>query len=294
MRSMLLLAAAVMTLSSETLKRPDVTLHYHKMGSGKPIVMLAGGPGFDVRYMEPITEVLNGARTFVFLEQRGTGRSKLPEISSATLALPLYVEDLEALRIALKQDRIDLLGHSWGGMLAMAYATKYPSRIGKMVLVGSAGVNLRFQESMSENIRTRMSKEDLHMQAAWSTPERRAADPDRAMIESLKAATPGYFHDRKKAIPFRDQLRVGALTRGVMAAVMGSLPADFDLAAGLKAVNAPVLIVHGDSDPIPVTVAQEIERAIMGARLQIVPKAGHFPWIEQPHSFRKAVAPFLK
>ena len=102
--------------------RDGFDLHYRTVGTGTPIVLLAGGPGLEVDYVVPLADHLPASYQKVFLEQWGTGRSKLPEVSVDKLTLKLVVEDLEALRVHLGQERLLLVGHSWGGVLAMRYA----------------------------------------------------------------------------------------------------------------------------------------------------------------------------
>ena len=115
MLALLLLA----TLSSFT--TPDhVTLHYETLGHGDPVVILSGGPGFAVGYMKPVADVVARQHQAVMFEQRGTGRSAVSDYSSLTF--DSAISDLDALREELKVKKLTIVGHSWGGMLAMLYA----------------------------------------------------------------------------------------------------------------------------------------------------------------------------
>src|SRR4030095_9311253 len=100
--------------------RDGVQLFYRPMGSGTPVIFLSGGPGFDVDYMIPVAEFIPASYQRVFFEQRGTGRSKVEKVTAENMTLQHVVADLDALRMHLKQERLFLIGHSWGGMLAMA------------------------------------------------------------------------------------------------------------------------------------------------------------------------------
>src|SRR4030095_9932067 len=102
--------------------RDGVQLFYRTAGAGVPIIFLSGGPGFNVDYMIPVAEFVPASYQRVFYEQRGTGRSRLATMTAEKMTLQHVIADLEALRVHLKQERLFLIGHSWGGMLAMAYA----------------------------------------------------------------------------------------------------------------------------------------------------------------------------
>jgi proline iminopeptidase len=177
-------------------------MHYRTAGSGAPIVFLSGGPGLEVDYILPAAEGLPTSYERIFLEQRGTGRSRPAKLSAENLSLKLVVDDLEALRIHLKQDRLLLLGHSWGGMLAMAYAAAYPDRVDRLILVDSGGPTLEFQRWFRDNIEARLHQEDLEAQRYWVESEKHGVDREKAGLEEMRAITPGYFFDRAKALEF--------------------------------------------------------------------------------------------
>ena len=79
----------------------------------------------------------------VFLEQRGTGKSRPPQLNASNMSLRLAVEDLEVLRKHLGLERLTLAGHSWGGMLAMAYAASHADRVERLILIGFWRTNAR-------------------------------------------------------------------------------------------------------------------------------------------------------
>lgn len=120
---------------------PGATLYFEVRGekAGTPLIVVNGGPGFDHSYLHisPAWESLASRRRVVFCDQRGNGRSPaLKPGQSCTLAD--QIADLDALRSHLGFAKIDLLGHSWGGYLAMAYAASHPEKIERLVLADSA------------------------------------------------------------------------------------------------------------------------------------------------------------
>jgi proline iminopeptidase len=268
-------------------------LHYRSDGTGPPIVLLSGGPGFNVDYLIPAAQHLPAGYTRVFLEQRGTGRSQPVHPTPETMTLRLVVDDLESLRMHLRQDRLFLVGHSWGGMLAMAYAAAHPDRVDRMILIASGGPTLEFTDWFSDNIRARLRPEDVEAQRSWGEDQKRGADPDKVMLEGVRAITPGYFFDRAKALAFAAQLTDGTVHRDVNTMLFADLAKTYDLRAGLGKLTRPVLIVHGHQDPIGDKTAETIHSAIASSTLVYIKQCGHFPWVEQPETFRKILAAFF-
>jgi proline iminopeptidase len=288
----LLVFSGVASAEDGSFTRNGVVLHYRTAGSGAPVVILSGGPGFEVDYMLPVGDFLPPSYQRVFLEQRGTGRSRV-ELTSDTMTISHVVEDLEGLRVHLKQERLFLVGHSWGGMLAMAYAAAHPDRVDRMILIGPGGPTLEFTQWFPDNIRMRLRPEDLDAERSWDDAEKRGVDPDKAALEGIRAITPGYFFDREKGLAFAKQLTDGAVHVKVNLLLFDDMAKHYDSRPGLQRLDRPVLIVQGHQDPVGDKTAEDIHTAIKTSVLTYINKCGHFPWLEQPDAFRRAIANFL-
>ena len=164
-------------------------LHYRSIGTGTPVVILSGGPGFEVDYMRPVAELLPAYRR-ILLEQRGTGRSRPPKLNGPDMTLEVAVADLEALREHLEQSRLVLVGHSWGGILAMAYAAAHPDRIDRLVLIGSGGPTLEFVARFQDNIRARMRPEDIEAERYWAAAGKQGVPDVKVAYEATRAIVP--------------------------------------------------------------------------------------------------------
>jgi proline iminopeptidase len=269
------------------------TLYYTSTGTGAPIVLLSGGPGLNVDYMLPVAEFLPSGYRSIAFEQRGTGRSRPQPFDPATLTVRTVVEDLEALRVRLQQERLSLLGHSWGGMLAMAYAAAHPDHVDRLILVDSGGPTLEFNQWFSDNIQARLRPEDVELRDYWRAAAKNGVDPGKAATEALRAIVPGYFFDRKTALAFASAFKVGQFHPDVNAGLNADMETHYDLREGLKNLKRPVLIIQGHQDPIGDKTAEDIRALISGSMLVYIRRSGHFPWIEQPAAFRKAIADFL-
>jgi proline iminopeptidase len=288
-----LLSTSVARAQDGSFNSAGVELYYTAAGTGTPIVLLSGGPGLNIEYMLPVAQFLPSGYRSVAFEQRGTGRSRPQPFDLATLTIRIVVEDLEALRVRLQQDRLTLLGHSWGGMLAMAYAAAHPDHVDRLILVGSGGPTLEFQQWFGDNIEARLRPEDLELRQHWLAAAKNGVDSEKASIEALRAIVPGYFFDRKAGLTFASGFKAGQLHPDVNEQLFADMRKHYDSREGLKNLKRPVLIIHGHQDPIGDKTAEDISALIAGSRLVYINRSGHFPWIEQPEPFRKAIADFL-
>ena len=288
----LLFLLLALPLSAKTFKSHDGTvLYYDVIGKGTPVVFLSGGPGFSSDYMRPVAAGVKGKFARVLFDQRGTGRSKMETIDAKTMTYANLVADLDALRAELGVERLTLVGHSWGGILAQMYAGQHPERVRALALVDAGGPTLQGLAKFNANFTARLTPEDLAKIKEWSAPEKMSADHKRAILELTKAKTAAYFYDRAKAQPLIDGLTEDSFNDKAFWALVGQFSPAFDLRPGLKNLKAPVLVIHGKSDPLE--TAQEVHEAIAGSKLEIIENAGHFPWLEQPDAFYPLLGGFL-
>jgi proline iminopeptidase len=268
------------------LTRGDFTLHYKIIGTGTPLLLLSGGPGLDVGYMTPIAQELGSSYECLLLEQRGTGQSQPPVATAENMTVKLAVEDVEALRVSLKLERITILGHSWGGMLAMAYAAVHPDHVKSLILVDSGGMDSSFARAFQDNITARESVSDRQKIA-----EVDAATPGMPVLRLL---TPFYFFDRALG----EKIAVNApndIFNPKTAELMGDDTAKhYNVRKHMTAFRRPVLIIQGRQDPMPESTAIETNHALRDSSLVFLDECGHFPWIEQPKEFFSRVRAFLE
>ena len=284
---------SVARAQGESFDSAGVQLYYTSAGTGTPIVLLSGGPGLNVEYMLSVAQFLPSGYRSIAFEQRGTGRSRPQPFDPATLTIQTAVQDLEALRVRLQQDRLFLLGHSWGGMLAMAYAAAHPEHVDRLILVASGGPTLEFTQWFGDNIEARLRPEDIELRDYWRAAGKNGVDSGKVATEALKAIMPGYFFDRKAALAFASAIKAGQYHPDVNERLFADMKAHYDSREGLKNLKRPVLIIQGHQDPIGDKTAEDIRGLITGATLVYIKRSGHFTWIEQPEAFRKSIVDFL-
>ncbi len=234
-------------------------------GTGKPVVILSGGPGLNPNYVYPIHENLSANFRSIILHQRGTGKTVMAKIDSTTLSLEKYIEDLEALRVKLKVDKLILIGQSWGGMLSMEYCSRYPEKVEKLVLVGSGSPSMNFASYFSDNINGRLLPEDL------------------VEKPGMKRIWPGYFYDRASAMASKASTDFTKLSGqpGINKIMVGDYAAkEKQRLANLGNYKGEAYVIQGHQDPVGFA-AYEIKSAIPQAKLLFVSQSGHFPWLEK-------------
>jgi pimeloyl-ACP methyl ester carboxylesterase len=271
------------------------TLAWHERGSGPPLLCHPGGPGCSAEYFGGLPDLAE-ERTLLLLDPRGTGDSDRPADRS-NYALEAYAGDVEAVRAHLDLDRIDVLGHSHGGFVAMAWAGAHPDRVGRLVLASTAP---RFTDA----IRTRRSQRVAEHQGQPYFADAMAA---------LRAHQAGeYRTDEELARLFERESRalapLGADSADVMVTLARSgtnadalrhfndhVAGGMNLAPGLARVDAPTLVITGAADPMGVAAADELMEALPNGTLAVVP-GDHFPFLEREHrpQWSRAVLEFVQ
>lgn len=275
--------------------RPDIELHYKEKGTGTPVVLLAGGPGFSSRYLEPVGDSLATEWRAVLLDERGTGASIATIADSAAMTLPNCIEDIEALRTKLGEERLIVLGHSYGGMLAMAWAAAHPEHVRGLVLLDSGGPDFEFTSWFNDNIDMRLRPEDRELSRKWRDSTLVAADPDQAALERFKAKVPGYFFNREAGVKSREMFAPGDYHIWVNAVLFDHMQrAGYDLKPTLKNCTAPALILQGRQDPIGDLTAVSIRDALPKSKLVFLERCGHLPWVEKPVEMYASLREFLR
>ena len=272
------------------------TLGYHTMGRGPVLMCQPGGPGFSSLYFGDLAGLWERF-TLVLLNPRGTGNSGRPGDSRA-YQIGDYVSDVEELRVHLGLEKLLLLGHSHGGVVAQAYAARHPGRVERLVLASTLA---RFggpqQEAMREGMDKR-SGQPWYPDAVAALEEEQEGkfSSDEEMAGLVFRELPLYFaHFGGAEAGYLDTLKTEKLNADALKLFNKEIFETFDLRGELGAISAPTLVITGEADFIcgPVC-AEEIVGGIKGARKVIVGDSGHMIFVEQPEEFEREVAEFLE
>lgn len=275
------------------IERGDVEIHYQVFGDGFPIALLSGGPGASSSALMPIVAKLADDYRVVLIDQRGTGLSRLAVLDSTTITLENYVEDVDAVRRHLGIDRWLILGHSWGGGLAMAVTAAHPSHSAGLVLVGSVGIDLEYRDYAFDNLK--YSASDIAALEFWSDPERRAANPERAAYEFYRALLPARLYRPTDMLLILENLIVEENFITLVELMNQDLVRiGYDLRPALQSYEGPVLILQGRQGFLGGRTAEKIRETLPNAEIAYIEKSGHFPFVEQPEAFFASLTRFLQ
>lgn len=267
-------------------------LGYRVLGAGPPLVCLPGGPGRAVEYLGDLGG-LDAARRLVLLDPRGVGHSADPA-DPASFRVDRLVEDVEALRVRLGLERMDLLAHSAGSVLATLYAAAYPDRLSALVLVtpGLAAVDVNGTEEQLAAALLRSADQPWYQDAREALELIFAGDRSMAAYRASRPFYYGRWDDAAKAhATVGISERHGPAREGYFAD--GGLDAPATRAA-LARLAAPVLLYAGERDPmVPPALVQRAAPLFPDATVAVQPGAGHFPWLDDPAAFTTAVSRFL-
>jgi proline iminopeptidase len=259
-----------------------------EIAGATPLVCVNGGLLFDHNLLWPALAPLAERRQLILYDQRGRGESQAPP-GAHTARIEHDAGDLPAIREALGLSRWDVFGHSWGGGLAMLATERDQAAVRRLVLVDSVGPVGNWQNALLRDAIPRLGPGDRAILEHIDQPALLAPDPGVHSAYS-RAMYAAWFADPSLAAMFsppRSDSRTGA---AVAARLRGE---GYDWTSLLRAVSVPTLVIHGDKDLLPVSVAREIVATLRHARLEIIPEAGHMPFWESPELFFTLVESFL-
>lgn len=272
-------------------------LFFQKFGTGEPILIVHGGPGLDHSYLLPQMLELAKDHELIFYDQRGSGNSLQTKIDTQHINLEQFTKDLETLRLALGLKKFILLGHSWGGLLAMDYATKYPDTLSALILITSAPADYAGQQAFVQSYQTRTMpiKDKITALSQYAALEKLEAQQINDTYRTLFSV---YFYDPKKAEQLTlNMSKASALSGFKVMNVMAQtswLQPKTNLFPALKNLKVPTLVIAGQEDIVPVKTATAIQAAIPHAKISYLEHCGHFPYIEQPALLWKTIRTFLQ
>lgn len=270
------------------------SLFVREIGTGSPIIVVHGGPGLNHSYFMPHLNSLAKKHSLIFYDQRACGGSS-GNLDSTQMNLSLFVEDIEQIRLSLNLGKVAIIAHSWGGLVAMNYASKYSENISALILSNSVSPKFgEFEKETNQRLKLRVPAEDSVLRSEiLKSPEFKSGNLQSYTnlfklsfkpsffysnsLEKMQLILPGDFLAKRKVLFF--------MTKELSA---------YDFYDNLKTISCPVLVVHGGYDGMPLELSQKIQNHITNAKLVIIKNAGHFPFIDNTKQYNKIVGQFIK
>ena len=254
-----------------------------RVGSGRPVLALHGGPSLGFGYLDPAVSEVATDHEVVTYQQR----SLAPSTTAGPFTVSRHVEDAVRVLDALGWERATVVGHSWGGHLGLHLALAHPDRVSGLACVdplggvgdgGAAGMEVAFRERLPGDVMDRVEELEAGPDAATEVVQ----------LEMLRLLWPGYYADPAHVEPFPEAMGMsveGYL--GTWQSIQEELPA---LESELPSIAVPTTFLCGGGSPIPVSASSDTAARMPDAEVVVVGSAGHFPWWEAPGSVAAALA----
>lgn len=276
------------------LESNNAKIYYKTMGSGKPLVIIHGGPGLDHSFLQPYFEHLSQNHQLIFYDQRGTGNST-EGFDFEKINVPQFVEDLECLRAHLKLESFSIIAHSFGALLSTEYACKYPDHLKSMILLNSIPLTSQGLVASYEELKYRFKKSGNNVDEIRNSETFISGDLETVEGYYRELFKP-YFYDPS----FTDAMHLSikpetpALQYTIISIFKENLfTKDYEPLQKLSKLQIPTYIIYSDHDFVPKWVFEEMTQKIPHSKSKMIQDCGHFSYVEKPKELLDAIHTFL-
>lgn len=291
---------------------PDIQLHHFAAGEGRNVLIIHGGPGQPYVELWPGLNGLTDDYQFHFYDQRGAGKSTRPidvfesnnyyanaKQLEATLGLSAQIADIERIRQILGEEKLIIIGHSFGAFQAALYASEFPEHVESLVLVAPAPMLLMPMEvsGLFDTVETLLPEEMRADYQIWQENYfdfRNLFKRTDAELVALNEEFARYYltatASENLATPEIEGVNPGGWMVHAMYLSMGQ---KHDYRPAMDAVTAPVLIIHAVEDFQTEEASRTYLEVFPDAQFEIIEGAGHTVFYDQPEAFADIVGEFL-
>jgi proline iminopeptidase len=280
---------------TDSIKHDNGFLYFQEYGAKDlPVVMLlTGGPGNSYIQLDAMAKTLSTKFRCILPEQRGTGKSIPNPFDSTTISVDLITRDIKNLMDSLRLSKVILIGHSWGGMLAMNFASLFPKRVEHLVLIAPGphkDVKNGFDVLYANRSHTRSFDEEERLIKLIALMDKKEADLSE-VLEASRLERRAYIY----ANPIPDSIFTlinADRNRKTFEIILNELFRNFNLSKSLQNYKGKVDIIAGRQDVVGF-FSYELKLDRPAANLYWINKCGHFPMYEKPDWFYKILFEIL-
>jgi proline iminopeptidase len=274
-------------------------LWYEIKGNGDPVVLIPGGPGNSHIYLSPWFDELAKNHKVIYYDAFGRGKSDRAK-DSTEYSFQRDVKDLEGLRKALGFERWSVLGHSYGGMVAQAYALEYPASVDKLILSDTFYSGEMWQENdNNSNYEIRNQYPEVWAKLIKLRDEGyNSSSPEHQAAYSVPSGLL-YFYDASNAYKMRNDTGFNSKVYYTLVGydgdfIIGGDIAKLDFRTKLKNLKMPVLIIEGRFDRVAVPrFSIKYKEYAPQAKFVMFEKSGHNPYVEEKDKYFELLNDFL-
>ena len=278
---------------TEYLRINNHVLFIKKIGTGDPVLFLHGGPGLFHDYLVQPFKQLSSTHELIFFDQRGSGASSALN-PNPPICINDFIADIESLRQALNFSTITLIGHSWGGLLAVLYANKFGKNLKSMILVDPAPGNSSFDKVGRNTMKNRLTandREEIKSIMQTNPFENREMDAINRFVQINDK--PRYF-DQSYASKNKPAFTFDTLTKlQTVSSLLDEELDNYDIYQKVQGLDTKTLVIHGDYDPIPVESSRKYSEMLPNSSFRLLNDCGHFPFIEKREETLSSIVDFL-
>jgi proline iminopeptidase len=281
-----------MTYGYVTNEENNRTFFYERMGHGNEnIVVIHGGPGLPHNYLLPALVPLGQYATVWLYDARGHGLSQ-QNPPDETYTMEQLVDDIGAFTEAAGIRKYTLLGHSFGGMVALQYAARNPEGLVRLVLCDTAP-SVGFAAEFEQNLKRLMPASDFERYEKVRNDE--SIPPDERLRRALRLVYPFYWYNAPKDYFLDQDIRSMNLNASAADQIWASDGMNYDVRDRLDDIDVPALVIVGRHDIVmSVDQAEEIAEKMPHAQLVVFEHSGVYPFYEENALFTQWVRSFLQ
>lgn len=261
-----------------------------------PLLCLHGGPGATHDYFESLEELSATGRRVILYDQLGWGNSDHPN-NPSLWTIALFVEELGMIRHALALERVHVLGHSWGGMLAMEYALTQPEGLASLILSNTAASMLEWRAEANRLV----AELPLEVQQTIRKHESQGTTDSPEYQEACRVFSRRHAEDHidpkpewvKQAFTKLENNEVLLTMWGPSAFYATGTLIDWDITHQLSEIRLPTLVIAARYDEATPALAETVQRGIPGSELTIFENSAHFAHIEEAERYVQVLGQFL-
>lgn len=272
---------------------PPDDIYHTSFGEGPPIILIHGGPGLGSTYLEESFKSLSEDFTLIIYDQRNSGRSPL-QTDTSRVRLSAFLNDISHLLDFYGQEKATVIGHSWGGLLAMKYALSSPERVHKLILINSNTADSDLNNQANTKLANRFSADDIEAMTRIRRTEAFLNEDPKAYEEMMQIGfsyqfdNPNLIRGLKLDLP--DDFGRKSQQLGNLFKDLGT----YNFTNDLSGIKAPTLLLYGLRDPLTPYALNSMGKVIPLVTTKVIENTGHFPFIEDREATISAISVFLK